>query len=395
MHCTITLKTLSPVHIGGKTQELTPLEGVVFQNNCFVIDETRLGRVLAESDRLDAFSNAISQQGTRFNLEHFLNSNRLLNEQVLEQCAAYRCGTLIGRTPRRFRPFVREAFNRPFVPGSSIKGVFRTAVLYNILKRMKRDKPSEFNRYFTSAVKQKLDEFNNVPEHVRYRPWFKDRVKQGLAKSIENQFIQRFNLPATESYASRGPTYQQRDFMRVLKVSDTQPLEKNSLALEEVQVISITGDNELYLKNAIYVEVIPEGTELQFTISLDENILNDFASMNKGDNIPFRSFDDLFSMASEFALDMWEHEKQYWGGVNGPGALEMRDFYTQEPANFRIGWGSGLTGVSLLLLLPENLRLEIRDTLYEPRGQAIFPKSRRSVMEKGAPKRPLGWVLLN
>ncbi|MEG6617606.1 hypothetical protein V6C27_14515 [Peptococcaceae bacterium 1198_IL3148] len=46
----------------------------------------------------------------------------------------------------------------------------------------------------------------------------------------------------------------------------------------------------------------------------------------------------------------------------------------------------------MLMLLPEDLRRQIRDNLYQPRGSFDFPKSRRAVVENDIPQLPLGWL---
>lgn len=386
------LKTLSPVHIGGRTQELTPLEAVVYKGSCYVVSEPALGRTLLKENKLDKLSQEINKQGSRFNLESFLKNTQLLNEDILNGIAAYRCATGERFTPRRLRPFIRDAYNRPFIPGSSLKGVIRTAVMYGYLKRMHDQNPEGFQRLFAGGVRRKLEEFFSAEDWKRVRPWFKDATKSKMADQIESNLMQRYDLPVPGSPSRRGPTWQQKDIMRAIKISDTTPLAKDSLTLEEVQVISLTGGNEVYLKTPIYVEVIPPGTEMEFTVTLDKHILGDFSARNR--DLPFKSLHEVMSYLTEFAADIWEFDRNYWVGTYGPGTLEMTDFYRQETAGMRLGWGSGLGGASLLMLLPENLRRELRDALFEPRGQFNFPKSRRAVMDGDTPRWPLGWVTI-
>jgi len=387
----ILLKTLSPVHIGGRTQELTPLEAVVFAGRCYVIDEYKLGRVLLAQNKLDSISHEINRQGPRFNLEGFIRGLKLLNQGFLEESSSYSCSTSISSTPRRLRPFVRDAYNCPFIPGSSIKGVLRTAILYGILKKMRDENPEEFQRRLPGVVARKLQEFDNAEEWKKYKPWFKDNIKRNMAGSIEQGLLQGFDLPVPGSLSRRGPTGQQRDIMRAIKVSDSNPLNKDVLSLVEVKVLSLTGKNEIYLKTPIYVEVIPPGTELEFSITLDESILGDFKKKAQGP-LPFNSLEDVISKLNSFTTDLWGFEKGFWDGVSGLGKLEMSNFYQNKPAGMRLGWGSGLSGASLLLLLPEEQRRELRDALFEPREQFEFPKSRRAVMDGDTPRWPLGWV---
>lgn len=390
----ILLKTLNPLHIGGKTQELTPLEAVVFDGGCYVVDESRLSRSLLEHNKLDNLSLEINKQGPRFNLESFLWSLRLLNNNFLKKSSAYWCTTSVSSTPRRVRPFIRDAYGCPFVPGSSIKGVMRTAVIYGILKKMKKENPEDFQRRFIGVIKRKLQEFYSAEEWKRYKPWFKENTKRNMAGMIEQSIMQGFGLPVSGSSGRRAPTGQQRDIMRAVKVSDTLPLDKNALSLVEAQVLSLRNNNDVYLKTPVYVEVMPPGTELEFNITLDENILDDFDKGARG-NLPFSGLEDIMTLLGDFAADVWDFERSYWDNVNGPGSNEMVDFYRQKPAGLRVGWGSGLGGASLLLLLPEDLRRELRDALFEPRGQFEFPKSRRAVMDGDTPRWPLGWATIS
>ncbi len=387
----IVLKTISPVHIGGKTQALTPLEQMVFNGRCYVVGEAKLGRAMLDKNKLDELSLEIGRQGRRFNLEEFLRSRQLLNERFLRQSSDYHCNTRLSRTPLRMRPFMRDVFGCPFIPGSSIKGAIRTAVLYNLLKRMQAESPRDFQQYFVNSIEQKLREFNNTDDRLRSKPWFKDKVKSSMANKIETELLQHFDLPVPGGYAKRGATGQQKDYMRVLKVSDTTPMDKDALPLVEVQVLSLTGERDIYLKTPIYVEIILPGAELQFSVTLDENIMRDFSQQTKG-ILPFNTLEELFNLVHSFAHDIWRFEREYWAAVSGPGAMEMRNFYDQKAAGMRMGWGAGLSGTSLLMLLPPELRRSVRDALFEPRGQFVFPKSRRAVMDGDVPRWPLGWT---
>lgn len=386
----ITIKTVSPVHVGGKTQELTPMEAVVTGGNCYVVDETLLGAELLAKKRLDSLAFEISRQGPRFELGGYLKGLGFLNKNFLDKVSIYRCQTPLTKTPGRLRPFVRDAYGQPFAPGSSIKGFIRTAIMYSILKKMKSQQSHQFE-LFVESIKRKLNEYLRAEDWQRSKPAFKDSIKRNMAAQIENELMQKFNLPVPVS-GGRGPTGPNRDFMRVLKVSDSTALSKEALTLQEVQILSLTGTGkEVYLKTPLYAEVIPPGAELSFSVTLDEPLLETFARQNKG-NVPFESLRDVMQMIEDFARDIWGYEKDYWQKLTGPGVRNMRDFYSSSPAGWRIGWGSGLVGASLLMLLPVDLAREIRDALFMPRGDAAFPKSRRAVMEDGIPRWPLGWM---
>lgn len=383
-------KTISPVHIGGGTRELTPLESVFYRGRCYVVNESGLGRTLLAAGKLDALTGALERQGSRFNLEDFLRGQGLWEQGFLDKCAAYHCRAA-GRPAGGLKPFIRDAYGRPFVPGSALKGVFRTAILYARLKKKKNESPGEFQRCFTDVVREKLNEFNRTAEWKRKKPWFKDGFKRNMAARVEEELLRRFELPVSGPRGRSGPTAQQRDVLRALKVSDAAPLDKNALVLEEVRVLSLKGENEAYLKTPVYVEAIPPGVEIDGEFVLDEAVLADFSGGGRT-GPPFETLEDIFHMLQEFSTDLWKFETDFWNGVSGPGTEEMRAFYRGKPAGMRLGWGCGLAGTGLVMLLPEALRRELRDALFEPRGQMLFPKSRRVAAPDGLPAAPLGWL---
>lgn len=130
----VRLRTLTPLHIGGREGALNPLEFVVFEGRCYVISETKLARALQERDQIDTFYTWFTGR-ERLALREFLRERDLLNARFLERIAAYTSPCSI-RISQDLRTFVRDAFNRPFLPGTSIKGAIRTAFLYKLLKEL-------------------------------------------------------------------------------------------------------------------------------------------------------------------------------------------------------------------------------------------------------------------
>src|SRR5262245_56199560 len=122
------LTTLTPLHIGGREGALNPLEFIVFEGHCYVIAEAKFSAALQQHGRLDAFYTWFVGQ-ERPVLRDFLRDHRLLNTDFLQRVAAY---ASVAPMPIQatLRPYIRDAFNRPFLPGTAIKGALRTAFLY-------------------------------------------------------------------------------------------------------------------------------------------------------------------------------------------------------------------------------------------------------------------------
>ncbi|RMG70143.1 MAG: hypothetical protein D6710_07680, partial [Nitrospirae bacterium] len=53
-----------------------------------------------------------------------------------------------------YRPFIRDGFGKVYLPGTAIKGVFRTAVLYCMLKRFKETNSLEFEKQIVEQIEK-------------------------------------------------------------------------------------------------------------------------------------------------------------------------------------------------------------------------------------------------
>ncbi len=183
--------------------------------------------------------------------------------------------------------------------------------------------------------------------------------------------------------------------MRVLQVSDSNALDRDATEVRDALVLSMnTGTNELREKTRMAVECIPAGISLEFTVSLNDKVFSDFRAQNQ-DQLPFTSLDELFEQISRFAAFEWRTDQDFFGRIVKPGGIstaEIARFYQGVQANFRLGWGSGLSGTTIMHLLPVDLRLRIRDKLFDYRPTNVFPKSRRVLAQDGLPAQSLGWT---
>jgi CRISPR-associated protein Csm5 len=218
----------------------------------------------------------------------------------------------------------------------------------------------------------------------------------------------------TAQLRNRSSNSSNTDFLRVLKVTDSEPLLEKTvttkagkpLALNlpvvaEVIISSRFPNYSAKYKASIYAEMV-RNVKTEFTLSLDTEMVSWF-SHNQGMQLPFTTLDELLQICQEFTQEQWDYEHDYWQAIkNNPKAngrnLDfdyIRDFYepTECAHSLRLGWGSGMTGTTVNLLLEDELRQEIRDTcgLEAPNFEA--PKSRRTVVSpKGEIKFVPGWA---
>ncbi len=380
---TLSITTLAPLHIGGQEGDLLPTEFATLKGKVYVVSEERLATALEEKGLLEDFSRAVVQAGKAFSLEAYLRGRGLLTESFLTSVARYSARSSVPPKPT-LRPFIRDGLDRPFIPGSAVKGALRVAVLYQLLKRLDLTKRQEILDGF---VKQRLETFR-ADSRNRFG-WFRERFKREFDQELDQRLFQRFRLLPTQ-----GKFDPHTDLFRAVKVSDAKPFDKESLVVEEIKVYSLGAGEKRW---SIFAECLPPQTTFELMLTLDQDILADFARHNPrlAWNLPFEEvkqllFNPLRPLAT-LAQDVLMSERRLFkndGTMKQAFSFTLPDGHQQEP-NLRLGWGGGLLSTTVDLLLPDALRQELRDTLFVSRRGFPAPKSRKLV--KGGTT--LGWAV--
>lgn len=132
------IKTLTPVHIGnGET--LSPYgDYIKDEDYIYIIDYSKLEDYLRNSDRsekrIDEFVEIISKQAAgnksdRYTIKNFFENNQLNFKEFSSAKIK-----LVGKINNEEISQTIKTGNRPIIPGSSIKGAIRTALLYSHLQ---------------------------------------------------------------------------------------------------------------------------------------------------------------------------------------------------------------------------------------------------------------------
>jgi len=379
----VKLKTLSPLHIGGKERTIYLSEYAIFNGRCYVINEDRLSEKLYELGKLNTFLNDLKQLGKRFKIEMFLKRENLLKEGFLEDVSNYSSECRVRVYPG-LKPFIRNAFSQPYIPGSSIKGALRTSIMYIILKRVD---DSVRKHILNDFVEKRLEKYKRDPRGQKSYGRFREKFKKTFAQTLDEDIFQKFTLRSSQKrYDAHS------DISRYLKVSDSVSISKDSLIVDEIKIYSARS-NESPKKWSIFAECVPPNTNFEFDLMVDKGILNDFAKMNRQTQFGM-SFAELSAIlsnplkaAQEMSTDLFQEEQEFFSQeLHLKNSMEFKD----EKPNFRLGWGEGLLGTSITMLLPVELRQELRNTLFKDRGGTPAPKSRRVVLTGGKIK-TLGW----
>ncbi|HLP89883.1 MAG TPA: type III-A CRISPR-associated RAMP protein Csm5 [Nostocaceae cyanobacterium] len=403
------IQLTSPIlHIGSSVSRLNPFEYVQTDKKVYIPNQEALAKSLLSrgGSFLNDYIQAIEehQDITRLLKQTFGNEwwnakdtdeNPIFPKEAISQ-------NLTKNRITDLRPMIRNGMGYLFIPGSSIKGAIRTAIAYHLLKHADRYHVQSSKR--VSAIEETL------------------REKLGKLNPYQQKFLDD-ELFMNSLFSEFKLTYQNRnffakglnaDFLRAIKVTDSQPLIEDKITTKKGQQIPVNipvvaeviissrlPDYLAKYKASIYVEMV-RNVQTEFTLTLDPEMLSWFQH-HKGMQLPFNNLDELLQICKEFTQEQWDYEHDYWQDIkNNPKASGknldfnyIREFYESEkcPYNLRVGWGSGMNGTTIDLLFSDELREKIRDTcgLKAPGFEA--PKSRRTMMNpNGEIKFVPGWV---
>ena len=264
-HYKIVLTTVGPVHVGNGEK--------LGKKDYFKLDDKSIGVLDVEkfvgrlsSKDLEEYCAFLESKDSRYSLQDFIDDHRQLSDAA-RKSVLYRVETALAKARRgslqyfEVSKFVKDSYGCPYVPGSSLKGMLRTALLtYLILK----DRSSYADLYDSFLARG-----NDRSKHFK------------ACKKIERK---AFWLEKPD--AKDGKVV--NDIMHYVSVSDSAPLSTNDLVFvkkydkfsrndtgrHKLAMGQISKESGYYEGNElnIYRESIRPGTRIEFTLDVDERI---------------------------------------------------------------------------------------------------------------------------
>lgn len=191
--------------------------------------------------RLDIFCDKIKKFGL---LEDFIKENKKIQKIFIKDN---------DPNGNKVREQVRDALQNPYIPGSSIKGAFRTALFYHWLKNS-ADEKEETD--ISKTFKNDLDKVNIK--------------KENFTKDIE---YFAFSCKEENKDFNKEKFDEKLDLMKLLLVSDGKIVAKNpfdSLILAKPHLFLMSAEKQ---KQAIFMEAIQENTFIEFDIQFNVQFL--------------------------------------------------------------------------------------------------------------------------
>lgn len=152
--------------------------------------------------------------------------------------------------PKGILAFVKDAYGMPYVPGSSIKGMMRTALLALEVQ----EHPQKFNR-IKKAVEEVADRYGGQGRNKNY-----------LKRETDELEIEAFHILEKNEKSKKNAV---NSCLSGMIVSDSKPIALKNLTLSQKIDYSLSG-KEMPLP--ILREALIPGTEIFFELTIDTSI---------------------------------------------------------------------------------------------------------------------------
>jgi len=349
---TLHIMTLSPVHIGTGRELLKDYDFAVHGKRTWRINEDAL---LDDALGDGEFSEALLLRPA---------AELLRDEDYRKDSRFFRY--VVPGTPRSqarnaaLREQIKDAFDRPYLPGSSLKGALRTAL---------------------------------VDHGLAQNPQVLDTRRLGRNRKYAAR-------PLEQELLGRDPNH---DLLRALHVADSDPVAAGrSLSIENVQVLS-GGEPG----SPIEVEALRSKVKMRTSIVLDLSLFSPAAERELHFGQQRKWLEDLMGVCRERVKPILAAEHDRY--ARRRGTEQLAEFYGTLSALvedmrdtrsvLQVGWGGGWLTKTVGSRLDDRQREDVINNYRLARGKRQrgdpFPKRRRVVVDgNGQIVSPLGWVLL-
>lgn len=415
------IQTLSPVHVGSGVRWRSGLDYFAAGGRTWIIGQTLLEKELSRHPRaLAEFAEADELDVRSLTARHGIDLKNIIKTSYRGQATA-----------QDMFEFVRTGTGLPFIPGSSLKGALRTALLWELAQ------DASWQEQHDQLLKNVLSAHD---ARFAGQPFTRKAFYSGLGEQ-----------------RGKEPNY---DLMRVFHLGDAH-FSPEDLELADTRIFNLANEHSGGWKDLtrhrnldkpaeatqLAAEALRVGAAARVEMQVDEFLLQSPAAARKARFSDYQNyFENLAETCNHYAARQIERQLDF-ARQYGLGALAA--FYTDlqntlnglPPGEFllRLSWGSGWQGMTGELFDETEELKQIRDRFHLGRYEAegsfpkncpicgsnrikrhdwkneigycrsgrhefeakgakwvqkfpIFPKTRKVVLVDQQPRYPLGWV---
>ena len=339
------LTCLSPVHIGsgeklGKNQYVYEKGNKHEDSLVYFLNETKWAIWLGQQKFLRDFIDETMKDPQRLSLFTFLKNHyadhafheyleRLVKEGVLEPAEKAEAAEKQDRTNalNDISLHIKNSEGRAYIPGSSLKGAIRTAILVHLIRK----NPGKYRKYWDKIQKA----VDNAREENRFRRKDNDSWKHEKIKSSMGSVIDQMEKEMTIAPDKEGRLDMVNSFFRGLTVSDSTPCSTPpGIVIKED--LGERPDSDIRTI-PIWRECIMPDQSVTFTLGIDESLMG---------NMGIHKASDVVSVLKEFASFQCSLMGPIWGN----------DYDRMYDADLFLGGGAGYLSKTLTYALAPSKR---------------------------------------
>ncbi|MCI5567461.1 MAG: type III-A CRISPR-associated RAMP protein Csm5 [Veillonellaceae bacterium] len=350
------LDVCTPLFIGSG-EKITKLDYVYQSSNgmVYMLDEAKWASFLKRARLMNDFTSKVEALGKRFSLDSYLKNHRELAARLhtsdivmeLKRRGVFHEGIpayVTGKNPKDIVTFARNGLGERYIPGSSLKGAFRTAILAYVLLNIDRTKC--YNK-LEHATRNAVDEtMDDVEKYLGIRI-----DKDGKYDMVNSRF-------------------------KGLTVSDAKLINETAAIVQKWD-LSLTKSQSEKKPKDLYREAIVPATKAVFTIGIDgsERGMGEIGVKTAGNLLHALSvFRNLQYKTYKEAID-----KVYKGSVDHSVFRYLDEL---NEANLVLGGGTGYISKTLIYPIAgsrekgKSIARKILSEQFDRPGRKYDPKHR-------------------
>ncbi len=336
------LKTIYPVYIGGgedcKLSKLQYYFHKESQKFC-IIDEQKFARFLVKKGLLDSFVEFVKSEKNPQLWQWFKNKDLKITPQI----DIFSTISSIKAQPRELndvRLFIKNSNGNPFIPGSSIKGAIRTALLHSYIMQNKEMLSSKYwNNLKQALISGNKHNCSNIIANIE-----KDAFSLG-----------KFNTKEIDS------------IFRGLSISDSKEIDKKYLYLSKKEDLAANGQKPKGLP--LYREYLKPFVDVKFLITIDKNIF------------PY-TIEEILSQLSGFTKFQDELIRNHYDNLDVSEIYIPLDETENAPLpNLCLGGGSGYLTKTIVYSIAPSFK-DAKDTIAQFLDKAFRKKPAHNHVER-------------
>ncbi len=320
------IETLSPVHIGsGNT--FKPMDIGEYERYIYIFDFDKVIEKIPEHS-IDKFSELIINFGDK-NKNKYKDMGQMLLEafgigyEQWEEISSYKVKRKdIGQIHEIYEAL--KYGNKVYIPGSSIKGAIRTAIVYSFLKR-------EGYKFYLKET-----------ERIKYLCMIKpnDEEVEGVYKG--NVDLSKIEEEIKKDMLMDDAT---RDVFKCLNISDSFPIPaENCLEVRKIYVANTTsfvkqrGSKKISI-HPLFVECIRPGEVFNgLKIKVNDKAIEALSEIYRNRKHTFDKITELIknwrSCLMEFTKDLINAEKSFWQNNSHDIKVNITSAYGNSPHKY-------------------------------------------------------------